>query len=267
LEDDPKVQAFFRQSESTDVLQHLANLQREAFAVKKVSNPASNAAKIESSKASQIQILVKGCEKVPLFPGERSGYKDLQTTLARVCLGEILCEVFLQSSCEDLGISPKMLQAGLDCIVQREQTIHSKAAHSKSKGSSYGKAEGRHLRPLISDFWRCGLTAMCKNADSWREQAAFTNFVASFIFSILKGVQCGFLDNLELSEVDLLSSQSQNAESVTKTGTDEEGAAIARSQVPEKSGSVDVAENSQGKTTAVKQPVKNAAVKREKKNP
>jgi hypothetical protein len=138
-----------------------------------------------------------------------------------------------------------MLQAGLDFIAQRDKQINARAAHNRSKGT------GRHARPSLTDFWRCGLQAICKNADSWCDQAVFTNFIAVFVFSIVKGVNCEYLDNFELSDAELLSSKTKQAQSVAKTKTDEEGAAKAGPQFPEESESCDVAESSRGKEAAV----------------
>jgi hypothetical protein len=190
LENDPEVQAIFQQHGCTNMLSQLAAAQRQAYAGKS-HNPASSHAQFEP-KTLRIQItaLLEACRNVPLFPGETSAYKDLLTTLARVTLGELLCEVLLESNASQIGCSVEMFNAGRKYIAERNKIVNSRAAHSSSKGSAYGEALGRHKRPNLTDFLRCGLAAMCKQADSWRDQAAFTNFVAVFVFSIVKGVDC-----------------------------------------------------------------------------
>jgi hypothetical protein len=250
FEKDPKVQALFQQYGS-GIFTQLADAQRQGFAAR-----GENPAKVANDgqfEPSEIQKLVNSCKDVPLFDGERSGYKDLTTTVARVCLGEIMCEVFLQVSADDIGCSPTMFKAGQEFILKRDKLVKGKAAHSQSKG------KGRNSRPNLQDFSRCGLTAMCKNADSWHDQAAFTNFVATMIFSILEGHNCEHLDQLEISNADLLSSKTKKAQSVAKAKTDEEGeAATGRSQVRDGSQECDEAES---------RPVKKAAVKMKKQDP
>lgn len=269
LENDPEVQAIFQQHGCTNMLSQLAAAQRQAYAGKS-HNPASSHAQFESSE-TLIQDLVKKCRNVPLFPGEKSGYKDLHTTCARVCLGELLCEVFLQSDASDIGCSPEMFKAGQKYIEERNKTVNSRAAHSSSKGSAYGEALGRHKRPNLTDFLRCGLAAMCKQADSWRDQASFTNFVAVFVFSILKGVDCAYLDQLNLSESELVSSKIERGKSAGKAKTDEDGAATAGTHVPADVDDFDALASSgkNGSISKEKEGVKNkakkAVVKKDKK--
>jgi len=261
LEKDPEVQRVFEQEGFSKILAQLAAAQRKAFALP----TASSHAQFDPSETllSQIKTLVNACRKVPLFSGEKSGYKDLLTALARVTLGELLCEVFLSSGAAEMGCSSEMYDAGLRYIAEREKTVNSRAKHSSSKGSAYGTALGQNLRPNVTDFLRCGLTAVCKKADSWRDQAAFTNFVAVFVFSIVKGVDCECLDQLNLSESELVSLKIKRHDGVSKATTHEDGAAKAGTQDPANEVNCDASAISGQKNEEVKKPVKKPAVKKD----
>ena len=245
------------------MLSQLAAAQRQRYAGHSHSPVSSHAQFEPKTLRIQITALLEACTDVPLFPGETSAYKDLLTTLARVTLGELLCEVLLESNASQIGCSVEMFNAGRKYIAERNKIVNSRAAHSSSKGSAYGEAEGRNLRPNVTDFLRCGLTAMCKQADSWRDQAAFTNFVAVFVFSIVKGVDCECLDQLQLSTSELVSSKIKRGEIVGKAKTDEDGAAEAETHAPAEEADCEARASSGQKTKGVQQRVRKAAVKKD----
>ena len=245
------------------MLSQLAAAQRQRYAGHSHSPVSSHAQFEPKTLRIQITALLEACTNVPLFPGETSAYKDLLTTLARVTLGELLCEVLLESNASQIGCSVEMFNAGRKYIAERNKIVNSRAAHSSSKGSAYGEAEGRNLRPNVTDFLRCGLTAMCKQADSWRDQAAFTNFVAVFVFSIVKGVDCECLDQLQLSTSELVSSKIKRGEIVGKAKTDEDGAAEAETHAPAEEADCEARASSGQKTKGVQQRVRKAAVKKD----
>jgi hypothetical protein len=263
LENDPDVQRVFQKHEFTQMLSQLAAAQRQRYAGHSHSPVSSHAQFEPKTLRIQITALLEACTDVPLFPGETSAYKDLLTTLARVTLGELLCEVLLESNASQIGCSVEMFNAGRKYIAERNKIVNSRAAHSSSKGSAYGEAEGRNLRPNVTDFLRCGLTAMCKQADSWRDQAAFTNFVAVFVFSIVKGVDCECLDQLQLSTSELVSSKIKRGEIVGKAKTDEDGAAEAETHAPAEEADCEARASSGQKTKGVQQRVRKAAVKKD----
>ena len=134
---------------------------------------------------------------VSVLPNNRTGYKDMVTVCARLFLGEVLCQVVKAVDADYIGCSKQMTDAGAKFIEARHKSLCS----SKASSGSRGKAQ--NLRPNIQEFMRTGLPQMCRMAQNWRCQAAFTSFISTVLFSMLKGKNCDYVDTLQVSDCQL----------------------------------------------------------------
>ena len=177
--------------------------------------------------------LVEQCKTVHIsvLPSKTSGYKDMFPTVARLLLGEIMTQVFRQVDHEYIGCSKKMTDEVSKYIDKRVKTVAvSKAAHSLSRGrDTTSKGGQNNLRPNLQDFMRCALPKMCKKAESWKCQAALTNFLSTVLFSIVKGENCDYVDTLQLSNCELFKLRPRgNSRNDGNKATDEAGAIQGR---------------------------------------